>query len=166
MTSRRFAICVLLLSVAAIPLAWAAGPRDQLWKEVDEAMKKGLPKTAIEKLDPIIEGAIEDKAYAEAIKAIGQKIALEGNIQGNKPEEKITRMQAEIDKAPGRDEAGDGGDPGQLVLALLPAEPLAVHAADANGGSAQRRFHHLGPAADLCARSTSSSQRRWPRPTR
>ena len=28
------------------------------------------------------------------------KIALEGNIQGNKPEEKITRMQAEIAKAP------------------------------------------------------------------
>ncbi len=63
-------------------------------------MKKGLPKTAIEKLEPIVEAAIEDKAYAEAIKAIGQKIALEGNIQGNKPEEKITRMRAEIDKAP------------------------------------------------------------------
>ncbi|MDH3719374.1 MAG: MG2 domain-containing protein, partial [Planctomycetota bacterium] len=63
-------------------------------------MKKGLPKTAIEKLEPIIEGAIQDKKYAEAVKAIGKKIALEGNIQGNKPEEKITRMQAEIDKAP------------------------------------------------------------------
>ncbi|MEO8498499.1 MAG: hypothetical protein ABI614_25835, partial [Planctomycetota bacterium] len=63
-------------------------------------MKKGLPKTAIEKLDPIIEQALADKAYAEAIKAIGQKISLEGNIQGNKPEEKVTRLQAEIDKAP------------------------------------------------------------------
>ncbi len=41
-----------------------------------------------------------EKKYAEAIKAIGMKIALEGNIQGNKPEEKITRMRAEIDKAP------------------------------------------------------------------
>jgi hypothetical protein len=35
-----------------------------------------------------------------AIKAIGRKIALEGVIQGNKPEEKITRMDAEIAKAP------------------------------------------------------------------
>ena len=37
---------------------------------------------------------------AEAIKAIGKKIALEGNIQGNKPEEKIRRMESEIAKAP------------------------------------------------------------------
>ena len=51
---------------------------------------------AIERLEPIIEAALQDKAYGEAVKAIGRKIALEGNIQGNKPEEKITRMQAEI----------------------------------------------------------------------
>ena len=63
-------------------------------------INKGLPKTAIEQLEPIIDGAMQDKAYAEAIKAIGQKIALEGNIQGNKPEEKITRLEAEIAKAP------------------------------------------------------------------
>ncbi len=74
--------------------------RPALWKQVDEAVKKGLPKTAIEHLDPIIDSAMKDKAYAEAIKAIGEKIAMEGNIQGNKPEEKITRMQAEIAKAP------------------------------------------------------------------
>jgi uncharacterized protein YfaS (alpha-2-macroglobulin family) len=77
-----------------------AGPREQQWKEVEEAVKKGLPKTAIEKLEPIIEQALADKAYAEAVKAIGKKIALEGNIQGNKPEEKVTRMQAEIEQAP------------------------------------------------------------------
>ena len=35
-----------------------------------------------------------------AIKAIGRKIALEGAIQGNKPEEKIIRLEAEIAKAP------------------------------------------------------------------
>ena len=35
-----------------------------------------------------------------AIKAIGRKIALEGTIQGNKPEEKIIRLDAEIAKAP------------------------------------------------------------------
>lgn len=77
-----------------------AGPRDAQWKEVAEAQNKGLPKTAIEKLDPLITDAMKDKAYGEAIKAIGLKIALEGNIQGNKPEEKITRLQAEIAKAP------------------------------------------------------------------
>ena len=78
----------------------AAGPRDDAWKGVDEAVKKGLPKTAVERLEPIIQASIREKAYPEAIKAIGKKIALEGNIQGNKPEEKIVRLKAEIAKAP------------------------------------------------------------------
>jgi uncharacterized protein YfaS (alpha-2-macroglobulin family) len=77
-----------------------AGPRDADWKKVDEAIKKGLPKTAIEALQPIIEGALKDKAYAEAAKAIARRITLEGQIQGNKPEEKIVRLEAEIAKAP------------------------------------------------------------------
>lgn len=89
-------LCLLVTLVATA----AAGPRDDLWKQVEDAMKKGLPKTAIAKLEPIIEAAIADKAYAEAIKAIGQKIALEGNVQGDKPEEKITRMRAAIDRSP------------------------------------------------------------------
>src|ERR1041384_652395 len=77
-----------------------AGPRDVQWKKVQDAINQGLPKTAITNLEPIIQGSLRDKAYAEAVKAIGQKIALEGTIQGNKPEEKITRLEAEIAKAP------------------------------------------------------------------
>ena len=84
---------------------WAAaaalgGPRAEQWRKVEEAVRKGLPKTAIEQLEPILAGALQDKAYGEAIKALGQKIALEGNIQGNKPEEKIIRLQAELTKQP------------------------------------------------------------------
>ena len=89
-----------LLLVFCCTLPAAAGPREEQWKKVQEAMNKGLPKTAIEALNPIIAGAIKDQAYAEAVKAIARKIALEGNIEGNKPEEKITRLQAEIAKAP------------------------------------------------------------------
>ena len=89
-----------VLALLWLSLVVQAGPRDRQWKEVDDALKKGLPKTAIGKLEPIIKAAIKDKKYAEAIKAIGRRIALEGSIQGNKPEEKITRMQAEIAKAP------------------------------------------------------------------
>ena len=63
-------------------------------------MQKGLPKTAIEQLQPILDGALAEKNYPVAIKAIGRKIALEGTIQGNKPEEKIIRLDAEIAKAP------------------------------------------------------------------
>src|ERR1035437_2960499 len=90
--------CIATLLLMNLPIQ--AGPRDEQWKQVEEAIKKGLPKTAITNLEPIIQGALKDKAYAEAVKAIGQKIALEGNIQGNKPEEKITRLEAEIAKAP------------------------------------------------------------------
>ncbi|OWK36471.1 alpha-2-macroglobulin family protein [Fimbriiglobus ruber] len=80
--------------------AEAAPPRPEQWKKVEEAEKKGLPQTAIKELEPIIASALTDKAYPEAIKALAKKIALEGNIQGNKPEERITRMKAEIAKAP------------------------------------------------------------------
>jgi hypothetical protein len=92
---------LVVLSVCVLGLlGLAADSRQDAWKKVDEAVKKGQPKTAIELLNPIIEQALRDKAYPEAIKAIGRKIALEGNIQGNKPEEKITRMQEAIGKAP------------------------------------------------------------------
>jgi len=74
--------------------------RQEQWKKVEEAVSKGLPRTAIEHLEPIIAGALAEKAYPEAIKAIGRKIALEGTIEGNKPEEKIVRLEAEIAKAP------------------------------------------------------------------
>jgi uncharacterized protein YfaS (alpha-2-macroglobulin family) len=77
-----------------------AAPRQEEWKKVKEAQNKGLPRTAIDHLQPIIDAAMKEKNYPEAVKAITLKIALEGNIQGNKPEEKIIRMQAEIAKAP------------------------------------------------------------------
>jgi RNA polymerase sigma factor (sigma-70 family) len=70
------------------------------WQKVYEARDKGLPKTAIEEIQPIIADALQNKKYAEAIKAICTKIALEGRIEGNKAEEKITRLEAEIEKAP------------------------------------------------------------------
>src|SRR5262249_27794595 len=77
----------LALALTFLTCSVLAAPRDALWKEVEDAVNKGLPKTAIEKLQPIIDAAVKEKKYAEAIKGIGKKIALEGNIQGNKPEE-------------------------------------------------------------------------------
>src|SRR5262249_22658758 len=76
------------------------GPRDAQWKKVQQAINKGLAQTAITNLEPIIAGAMKAEAYADAVQAIGQKIALAGNIQGNKPEEKIVRLEAELAKAP------------------------------------------------------------------
>ena len=77
-----------------------AATRDAEWKAVEDAVQKGLPRTAITNLNLIIPAALKEKAYGEVAKAIARKIVLEGNIEGNKAEEKITRMEAEIAKAP------------------------------------------------------------------
>jgi hypothetical protein len=70
------------------------------WHKVDEARRQGLPRTTMAELDTIITNSLQNKLYAEAVKAICTKIGVEGQIQGNKAEEKITRLQAEIAKAP------------------------------------------------------------------
>ncbi|MHC4508982.1 MAG: hypothetical protein ACYTAO_08485 [Planctomycetota bacterium] len=72
----RWLPCVLLMLVTAYPSV--AGPRESLWSQVDEAIEKGLPQTAIAVLDQIIPGALQDQAYAEATKAICLKIASGG----------------------------------------------------------------------------------------
>ncbi|MHB9010145.1 MAG: MG2 domain-containing protein, partial [Limisphaerales bacterium] len=77
-----------------------AAERGAAWKQVDEALAKGLPQTAIEVIEPIIQGALADQAWAEATKAISRKIAIEGQIQGAKAEEMITRLEAQLPAAP------------------------------------------------------------------
>src|SRR5258706_8305394 len=91
---------VLTCGFLAVASVGSGAARDAQWKKVEDAVSKGLPKTAISELEPIIRDALKEKAYGEAAKAIARKIVLEGNIQGNKAEEKITRMEAEIAKAP------------------------------------------------------------------
>jgi uncharacterized protein YfaS (alpha-2-macroglobulin family) len=95
-------LAVLVLPVLVFPLVFGGGPNRRLdrWKGVKEAMDKGLPRTAIERLEPIITAALEDRAYPEAIKAIARKIALQGNIEGATSAESIRLMQAAIARAP------------------------------------------------------------------
>jgi hypothetical protein len=83
-----------------VSLCAYAGTQDAQWKLVRESLEKGLPQTAISNLQGIATVALRDKAYPEAAKAIGQRIHLESQIQGNKPEERITRLEAEIARAP------------------------------------------------------------------
>jgi hypothetical protein len=103
---KRLILSVLCAGVAALMMGAAevAKPetwtRDGAWQSVRDAEKKGRPKTAIEHLEPIIQDAMARKDYPEAIKAIGMKIAFEGRIQGNKPEEQVTRMQKAIEESP------------------------------------------------------------------
>ena len=96
----KFTALALVCLAILIPASANADKWQAQWKKVDDAVQQGLPKTAIEQLQPILVAATAEKNYPVAIKAIGRKIALEGVIQGNKPEEKITRLEAEIAKAP------------------------------------------------------------------
>ena len=70
------------------------------WKRVEDAINKGRPKTAIEELEPILVAAKNEKNWAEAVKALVKKHTLEGQIEGNKAEEKIARLEAEIPQWP------------------------------------------------------------------
>lgn len=74
--------------------------RKTMWKQVEESVSQGLPKTAIEKLQPIYDSALREKAYPEATKALAYQFVLEGQIEGSNPAERIKRMQTAIDTAP------------------------------------------------------------------
>ena len=73
----RKLILLVLLAAFTVPVLLAADPdRAARWKKVDEAISKGLPKTAIAELDPIIKSAIKEKAFPDAIRAVALKISL------------------------------------------------------------------------------------------
>ncbi len=93
---KRFNTVVCLIAIVTTMSAYVhAG-----WEEVDDARRKGLPKTAIEALGPVIEDAMAHGRHAEAIKAICTRIAFEASIEGARAEERITRLEAELEKAP------------------------------------------------------------------
>jgi uncharacterized protein YfaS (alpha-2-macroglobulin family) len=97
------AVALALIATGAtivITQSTAQQKREDLWKEVADADAKGLPRTGIKATEEIYTLAMKDKNYPEAIKAIGKKINLEGNIEGNKPEEKIVRMRAAVEAVP------------------------------------------------------------------
>jgi hypothetical protein len=93
---KRILGLVAVLAVWAAGFSARAGSRDELWRRVDEAVDKGLPKTAITNLAPIIASALKEKAYAEATKAIAKKISLEGAD----PAERAERLATEIGRVP------------------------------------------------------------------
>jgi len=74
--------------------------RLELWKEFEQAQSKGLPKTAIEKLQAIHESAVQDKAWPEATLALGTRFLIEGQINQPVYPYVIRKWQAAIPEAP------------------------------------------------------------------
>ena len=89
-----------LLSPACFSVFAQSNPLPDPWHKVNEALEKNLPKTAIEALEAMIKDATIQNNYGQVVKAIAHKIALESQLEGNKPEEKIIRMQMQLAKVP------------------------------------------------------------------
>jgi hypothetical protein len=74
--------------------------RSRLWSQVQEDMDKGLPKSAIDKLKSIYDGAVEEQAYAEATRALCQRFIMEGQIDQPAYPYAIRQLQAALPEAP------------------------------------------------------------------
>lgn len=77
-----------------------AGPRDAQWAAAEAAAKGQLPKTALERLEPIIRQALAEQAYPEAVKAIVWKCALETASAQDADLARIARQREETGRAP------------------------------------------------------------------
>ena len=63
------------------------GPRSPAWQRVQRALDEGKPKTALESLAGIEQAAMQEKAWAEAARAIATRILAEtGDRPGDDPE--------------------------------------------------------------------------------
>lgn len=74
--------------------------RKELWKQVEEAMQKGLPKTAQKKIQTILDDAIEQKDYPDAIRATCFRAMIESQVQGAKPAFMIRQLEEAIENRP------------------------------------------------------------------
>lgn len=96
-------IAILGVFLAMHPIGSAdepGGSRQAQWKAVETALAERKPKTAAESLAGIEQAAIEERAWAEAARAIATRIVTEsGDRPGDDPEV-LVRLAAAIEQAP------------------------------------------------------------------
>lgn len=96
-------LCVLCTGFAFPFLATQdppAGDRATMWKKVDDAVNQGLPKSALEALEPILQQALSEKDYPEAVRAIAKRSILKSQIEGGDPLIAIKQLKQELETAP------------------------------------------------------------------
>jgi uncharacterized protein YfaS (alpha-2-macroglobulin family) len=71
-----------------------------MWKKVDQALEKGLPKTAIEQLDAILASATADQDHDEAIRAVCRKYQIQSQLEGGDQAVSIKLLQSELAQYP------------------------------------------------------------------
>jgi uncharacterized protein YfaS (alpha-2-macroglobulin family) len=92
-------ICAVWWAFLLLPMLHAS-PRDAAWAQVEEARSQGLPQTAIEHLEKIIAETTAEEAHGELLRAIGERIVLQAGLQGDRPEERIRLLEAELERLP------------------------------------------------------------------
>ncbi len=95
---KRF-LLYLLSSVLLWPSVVPAAPSEADWKKVQALMEKQLPKSALEALAPMEAAAVAEKAWPEAARVIGARIALEASLEEDKPELKLRLADEALAKA-------------------------------------------------------------------
>ncbi|MFN7843119.1 MAG: alpha-2-macroglobulin family protein [Pirellula sp.] len=92
-----FSFFTLLLGTL---MAYQQENRSDNWKKVEQARQNGLPKSAIEALTVIVDSALAEKKFGEALKAIALRASLESSLEGNDAQAAIKKIKAELENAP------------------------------------------------------------------
>ena len=153
---------ILVAGVAALLFMTSslqAGPRDAQWKQVEDSHQEG----------PAQDRHHQPRAHHPG-RAQGQGLRRGG--EGHRREDRAGRQHpgqqaGGEDHAPGgRDREGaegngaaDGYPAGRMVLAVLPAEPVALHAAHRHRPPSRARTSPPGTCPACLRRLTSSSRR-------
>lgn len=72
----RFSRWCAFLALMFFPLLTQAFDYAAHWKQVEKAQNEGLPKTALEALEPILAAALEEKNHNEAAKAVAAQLGM------------------------------------------------------------------------------------------
>ncbi|SMP52972.1 MG2 domain-containing protein [Neorhodopirellula lusitana] len=98
-------VCLLVslllpLVSLSVSLSQAKDPSPAVWKPVQTALDKGLPKSAVEEIDKLLPSAIAKEQHALVARAVATRATLDGAIQGRGELHRIVRLQADIETAP------------------------------------------------------------------
>ncbi len=76
------------------------GPRAEAWKRVQQALDEGKPKTAAEALAGVEQAAVNEKAWAEAARAIATRVLTATGDRPPDDPERLVQLAAAIQQAP------------------------------------------------------------------
>ena len=88
---------MMLAAWLLIPVAMTAQTYSALWKQVENAQEKDLPKTALSHLTKIETKARQDKAYGQLLKAALTTLKLQGDIAPDSLAPAVKRLEQQLE---------------------------------------------------------------------